>query len=133
MPESKKIFLVLFFAFFVYEGCGDKKQETALNKNPSDITVLQLREQMKNDSTLAIIDVRTEEELTGELPKIERALHVPLKVIETRIDELYQLKKYKIAVICRTGRRSSIAASILRKHGFNVENVLGGMEAYLKK
>ena len=86
---------------------------------------------MKTDSALVILDVRTKEELTGKLPKIESAINIPLQELQDRIDELEPYKNKEIAVICRTGHRSSQAYVILKKHGYKVENVLGGMKAYL--
>lgn len=132
MSISKKIFPLLLIAFLFNFGCGhqEKQQETGKVK---DITVLQLKEQMAADPGLVILDVRTREELTGELPKIERAINIPLQELETRINELEPLKDKKIAVICRSGHRSSIACGILLKKDYKVENVLGGMKAYLGK
>jgi hydroxyacylglutathione hydrolase len=38
----------------------------------------------------------------------------------------------RIAVVCSLGKRSSIAASILKRNGFSeVYNVLGGMAAWM--
>ena len=42
-------------------------------------------------------------------------------------------KKNDIVVICRTGVRSERGTKILRKYGFKVKNVTGGMTEYRKK
>jgi hydroxyacylglutathione hydrolase len=47
-----------------------------------------------------------------------------------KADALNRNKRY--AVICSVGKRSSIAASILKRKGFEVTNVLGGMTAWTK-
>lgn len=119
-------FLITFSAFAVAQNKPNNADSTR-----KDITVTQLIEQMKTDSALVILDVRTKEELTGKLPKIESAINIPLQELQDRIDELEPYKNKEIAVICRTGHRSSQAYVILKKHGYKVENVLGGMKAYL--
>lgn len=125
------IFSILIFILVSFASTGCKTQDTTSARN--DITVSQLKEQMKADTNLVILDVRTKEELTGKLPKIKSAINIPLQELEKKMDELKQYKDKKIAVICRSGHRSSEAYVILKKHGYNVENVLGGMQAYLGK
>lgn len=94
------------------------------------ITVEQLKLQMKSDSALVILDVRTPAELVGPLGKIERVINIPIQELQERIDELEKYKDKEIAVICRSGNRSNIGTRILRAHGFNAKNVLGGMIEY---
>ena len=132
MRSHRILLLFLVIPFFLYIGCTVQNKE---NKPGSgkDITVTQLREQMQNNKDLVILDVRTVQELTGPLPKIESAINIPLQELDKRFDELKPYKDKQIAVICRTGHRSSIAYGMLKKKGYNVENVLGGMTAYLKK
>lgn len=131
MFASKRIFPCLLFILVFIVGCGEHRGQA--DNGSGDITVLQLKEQMRANPDLVILDVRTREELTGELPMIESAINIPLQELETRADELNKYKGRKIAVICRSGHRSSIAYSILKKKNYDVENVLGGMKAYLGK
>ncbi len=99
-----------------------------------DITVTELKKQIKENPDLVILDVRTPEELNGPLGKIDGVVNIPVQQLESRVDELNKYKDKEIAVICRTGHRSSIGTKILLKHGFtNVENVEGGMTAYREK
>ena len=96
-----------------------------------NITVKDLKTQMKENRDLVILDVRTPKELDGPLGKIDGVINIPLQQLENRVGELEKYKDKEIAVICRTGHRSSIATNILLKHGYvNVENVEGGMTAY---
>ena len=85
-----------------------------------------------SDTTLVVLDVRTEQELSGSLGKLDRVINIPVQVLEDRIGELSKYKEKEIAVICRTGNRSGVATEILRKKGFNAKNVLGGMVEYRK-
>jgi hydroxyacylglutathione hydrolase len=74
------------------------------------------------------VDVRTPNEWKSS--HIDGARHLPLATFGERAKELPN--ENKIAVICGSGYRSSIAASLLQARGYkNVENVSGGMSAYL--
>jgi len=86
---------------------------------------------LQNNSNLVILNASTKVELSDKLPKIESAINIPLQELENKMDELKIYKYKKIAVICRSGRRSSIAPDMLKKNGYNVKNVPGGMKAYL--
>ncbi len=76
-----------------------------------------------------VLDVRTSGEYESQ--HIEGALHMPLPTVPRRLLELP--KDAPLAVICGSGYRSSIAASLLSIAGFSrVQNVMGGMGAYLE-
>lgn len=118
--------LVLFYA----AGCTNKvEKDSAKGK---DITVQELKDKMKTDTSLVVLDVRTPEELTGPLGKIDGAINIPVDQLESRIGEVEKLKGKDIAVICRSGHRSKRAQGILEKHGIEAMNVLGGMTGYRK-
>ncbi|MFD1397111.1 rhodanese-like domain-containing protein [Kroppenstedtia eburnea] len=72
------------------------------------------------------VDVRTAEEYEeGHLPG---ARHIPYDEMEERIGELEDVKDREILLICRSGRRSVIAANILSMYGFlRLFNLKGGM------
>jgi hydroxyacylglutathione hydrolase len=61
-----------------------------------------------------ILDVRNASEYAGE--HIPGSLHIPYGDLAVRIDELPQDRQ--IATICRGGKRSGLAASILQREGF---------------
>ena len=65
----------------------------------------------------------------GEKP--HRSTHIPLPQLRKRLGEVQAGKP--TAVICGSGYRSAIAASFLLKKGFpQVQNVMGGMGAYME-
>ncbi|MDR3666679.1 MAG: rhodanese-like domain-containing protein [Ignavibacteriaceae bacterium] len=101
--------------------------------NAQSMSVKELSKQMKNNKSLVILDVRTDEELVGPLGKIDNVVHIPIDELEKRIHELDQYRKNDIAVICKTGVRSDRGAKILRKYGFKAKNISGGMVAYREK
>jgi rhodanese-related sulfurtransferase/TusA-related sulfurtransferase len=74
-----------------------------------------------------IVDVREEAEYA--FGHIEGAKSIPMGELDARMDELSKDKD--IYVICRTGKRSELAAQKLVKAGFsNVFNVVPGMTAW---
>jgi rhodanese-related sulfurtransferase len=121
--KNKFLFFFTFFVFVPLIGCVQSKSEI-------DITVTELNEQIRLDSTLVILDVRTEAELSGVLGKIDGAINIPVQELNKRINELEKYKNNNIAVICRSGNRSVPATKTLRSFGFKAKNVLGGMKAW---
>ena len=74
-----------------------------------------------------ILDVREQAEFA--FGHIEGAKSIPMGELENRLNELD--KEQEVYVICRTGKRSDLAAQTLAKNGFtNVYNVLPGMTSW---
>ncbi len=74
-----------------------------------------------------VLDVRSADEF--EDGHIESATNIYVGNINKQIKKIP--KKYPIVVVCETGNRASVAASILLKNGYEkVYNVLGGMNAW---
>lgn len=73
-----------------------------------------------------LVDVRTGKEYEeGHIPG---ARHIPYDQMEERAGELDEVKDRDILLICRSGRRSVIAANILAEKGFRkLFNLKGGM------
>ncbi len=98
----------------------------------TEMTISELKKDMKENSNLIILDVRTPGELASPLGHIEGVINIPLQELDSRMNELQQYKDKDIAVICRTGNRSGTAAKMLRTTGYKAKNVLGGMVEYNK-
>jgi rhodanese-related sulfurtransferase len=96
------------------------------------MTVDELKKEMEENPNLVILDVRTEAELVGPLGKIDGVINIPIQLLANRMDELKPYKDKDIAVICRTGNRSTTGTEILVENGYKARNVLGGMVAYNK-
>ena len=79
-------------------------------------------------SGLSVLDVRRHAEwATGSIPG---AVHKPLDKLSSSLADLD--KSHLIAVHCKSGYRSAIAASVLERAGFeHVYNVTGGFDAWL--
>jgi rhodanese-related sulfurtransferase len=82
---------------------------------------------INKEQGLLLLDVRTPAEY--ERFHIEGSFHIPVPDLRKRYRELDAGNK--TVVICSTGRRSSMAAGILKQHGFrNVYNAAGGITGY---
>ncbi len=80
----------------------------------------------ENLSALSLLDIRTPRERADfDLGGI----HIPLDDLLARIEELDQTQQY--TVICYNGTQSLIACRLLAAKGYHVQNVTGGLEAYL--
>ncbi|MDY0081902.1 MAG: rhodanese-like domain-containing protein [Ignavibacteriaceae bacterium] len=102
-------------------------------KSDNSLTMSEFKEKLKSDSNIVVLDVRTPEEFTGSLGRIESAINIPVQVLDQRIKELEKFKDKEILVICRTQNRSAVAVDYLKRAGYNAKNILGGMAEYSKK
>lgn len=80
-------------------------------------------------SGAAIVDVRSAKEYAGG--HLDGSVNIPLNHLEERIDEVPQADQ--VVVHCAGGYRSSIAVSLLQKHGReNVLDMVGGYKAWVQ-
>jgi rhodanese-related sulfurtransferase/glyoxylase-like metal-dependent hydrolase (beta-lactamase superfamily II) len=91
------------------------------------ISVEELRHRIDENSVETVIDVRKPTE--WDSGHIQSAIHMPLNHL---LESALSLNRdSKIAVVCGSGYRSSIASSLLEQLGFrSVSNVVGGMTAW---
>ncbi|MHC1754228.1 MAG: rhodanese-like domain-containing protein [Methanosarcina sp.] len=91
------------------------------------ISVHDLKNRLEKDEEMVILDVRGNDE--WDKGHIEGARHIYVGHVEENLDKIP--KECPIIVYCGSARRSNIAASILKKNGYNkVYNVLGSMTAW---
>ncbi len=91
------------------------------------ITVDELHAQ---HDTFIVLDVRDQGE--WDEGHIAGAVHIPYYLLEQRLQDLDSRRP--LAVTCASGQRSSLACSILQRHGFTeLCNVVGGMEAWSRQ
>ena len=82
----------------------------------------------RNEGSMDVLDVRADGEWSEG--HIEGAVHVHGGMVEERLDEIPRNGR-PLAVICGSGYRSTVAASVLKRAGFrDVRNVPGGMRAW---
>lgn len=89
------------------------------------IAVNELNERLGRD--IEVLDVRQPAE--WERGHIKGAIHITAAELPKRFEEVPRDRA--VAVICGSGYRSSVATSLLVRHGFErVTNVIGGMSAW---
>lgn len=93
------------------------------------LSVHDLKRDIATARDLLILDVRQPAEWRAG--HIRKAWHISGAQLAERAGELPRNKQ--IAVICSSGYRSGVAASVLKYHGFErVTNIMGGVEAWRK-
>ena len=100
--------------------------------NPQDssrdtITPEEVQQLMEKDSTVFLLDVRTDEEYDSSTGHLRGSVLIPVQELAARLGELVPYKKSTIVVICRSGHRSGWATSMLRSQGYSALNMVGGM------
>jgi uncharacterized membrane protein YdjX (TVP38/TMEM64 family)/rhodanese-related sulfurtransferase len=103
-------------------------------QQPQWIEVDELANRLKKSPAIAVIDVRGLDEFTGPLGHIAEASNMPLGDLSKRLVEIDALKDRTVILVCRTDKRSTTAATLLRDAGFRDVRVLrGGMEQWNQK
>ncbi|MBI3166690.1 MAG: rhodanese-like domain-containing protein [Anaerolineales bacterium] len=90
------------------------------------ITAEELNEKLKFGKHPLVLDVRQPDEFRSG--HIAGAKLIPLNELQRKMGELP--KGREIVCICASGNRSTSAAKMLAKEGFNALNVSGGMLAW---
>jgi len=91
------------------------------------ISAEDLHEMITGTSNFVLLDVRAPREYADS--HISGAINIPVADLRTRYGELNKDKT--TVLICSSGNRSSLGASILKQHGFkDVYNVAGGLTGY---
>ncbi len=91
----------------------------------NSINVHKLKELLDTDQ-IKLIDVREDEEVI--ICNISGSLHIPMGLIPEKAHLLN--KELTYAVMCHSGVRSLYASEYLKKSGFNVINVEGGIHEW---
>lgn len=95
-----------------------------------DVTEVNVQQaQNMSQQGVLLLDVREESEYAAL--HAPQAKLIPLGDVSSRMKEIDAYKDKPIVVVCRSGRRSAKAVSILKEAGFTqVSNVQGGMIAW---
>jgi len=90
------------------------------------MTAEEVHSKLVEGEKLNILDVREVEEVkAGHIPGI---IHIPLGLLPFKLQELD--KKLPYIVVCRSGGRSQQASMLLQSYGYDVTNMLGGMQEW---
>lgn len=87
--------------------------------------------QLVNHSNAVLLDIREEKE-KGD-GTIVNSIHIPLGELESQVKKIEKHKEKPVVIYCRSGHRSSVACSKLKKLGFtSLYNLKGGVLAWQK-
>jgi len=121
------IVLIIIILSSIIISCN-KSNNTQLK---TSISVIDFKNKVDNNEILNIIDVRSESEYLGPVGYIPNSQLVPLPSIANFLNDLKNLDG-EVYVVCLSGKRSSIAAKLLRANNINALNIEGGMLAWNK-
>lgn len=122
----KDLSLLIFFIGFILitlSGCSSKKEVDSISF--TKISGVQAKEMMDADSSVIVLDVRTEEEYNQG--HIEGSILIPNTEINKRASEELPDKDASILIYCRSGNRSAIAAKKLVNLGYTNVYDFGGI------
>lgn len=100
-----------------------------LTRNIKQYSASEVKEKIRNNKNIILLDVRTKAERSAE--SIKGSFQIPLNELKNRNSELNKNKE--IICYCRSGSRSLSAASQLMKQGFNASNLKGGIISWNSK
>lgn len=84
---------------------------------------------LMNDESLLVLDVREDKEFNEG--HIINAVHIPVGLLEERLEEIEEYKSKPVIVYCRTGQRAATVGLKLRQQGFqSIYRLSGGMLAW---
>lgn len=98
------------------------------------LTTDQLKADLAENPDLLVIDVRTQGEVqeTGVI-QAENFAHIPLKELIAQKSAWPADKETPVAIICRSGHRSTVAMTILWFYGYtDVRSLKGGMRDWVE-
>jgi hydroxyacylglutathione hydrolase len=96
-------------------------------ESSGSLSVHKLQEKIVAGEPLTLLDVRSKDE--WEKRHIAGSIRIYVGLLETRLQEVPT--EYPVVIICKSGNRSSIAASLLLRDGRkNIFNLLGGITAW---
>ena len=78
-----------------------------------------------DEGNVILLDVRTSQERSAS--SIKGSLHIPINDLVRDREKLEKHKSKEIVCYCQTGSRSLVAAARLKRYGFTVGNLKGGM------
>ncbi len=123
-------FIVIYISIFL-GGCSERGTIEGQSQPEEEVTVVMkikpedAKKMLESENPPALIDVREPDEFaSGHIPN---AVDVPLGDVVNGVIRLGIPKDQPVMVYCRTGRRSSEAASKLQGAGYQKIYDLGGI------
>ena len=120
----------MLFSFLTI-ACSSSNDSKKIKSVQESIEPAEIKTKINNGESIVIIDVRSEKEYNGNIWHIQGSQLIPINLIANNLDKLKAMNE-EIYVVCLSGKRSAVAANILRNNGINALNIKGGMLAWNK-
>jgi rhodanese-related sulfurtransferase len=92
------------------------------------LNIEELKQRIDSGAQMLVLDVRSEDDFTGEQGHIFQANNIPLETLPNRLGEISDYQQHPVVIVCRTDKRSAKAAQLLAQNGFaDVHVAHGGM------
>jgi hydroxyacylglutathione hydrolase len=112
---------------YLRDGMGALAERQDLVRSTEKVSALMLAEELASQDPPLVLDIRAPREWS--VKHLRGSINLPLTQLQERIEEVPRNRR--IAVHCAGGYRSSIAVSILSKHGItNLIELAGGITAW---
>lgn len=122
--------LILVMAFAMVLGMIVFTEYTRMASGATTLTPIAAT-QLLNEGNAVFVDVRDDAEFRKG--HVQDAKNIPVRNLDSRIQELVKHKDKDIVVYCDSGMRSSKAIRTLKKNGFDkTYNLAGGLVAWQK-
>ena len=112
------VLLVTIVLFYV--------RKSIVNRSLNNYSGAEAKSKMKSGSVM--LDVRTSGERSSL--SIPSSIHIPLQDLSSRMKDLERYRGKEIICYCASGSRSVRAAIKLKKAGFAVGNLTGGIASW---
>ncbi len=107
-----------------------KIRKTRNMENIREIDYERLKELIKTDNKIKIVDIRSPQEFLEN--KIRTAINIPLYELNKTAERILPKKDNIIVLYCQYGERSRKAYQILERKGYNnIYSLKGGIESIL--
>jgi rhodanese-related sulfurtransferase len=129
------VFFLFFFYYHIHHHPYHCQRQAAQNiveglvsqVEWKDLERLAQEEDQQGNTTTLIVDVRNPGEIQSTGVIAENAINIPLHDLRRRLEELPRDKH--LVISCASGQRAYYACRILKQHGFDNVDSLGGAYA----
>lgn len=93
----------------------------------------ELKEKIKQNENIVLIDIREKEEIEASGQKIEGSKNIPMGKMFVEAAKGVLPKDKKIITICKSGKRCEILIKELKPKGYDIDYLEGGIDEWVKK
>lgn len=104
-----------------------------LRQDPgSSMTVADVARLISENPGVCVLDVRSRDEYLSPTGHLKGAINLPVDELPVKLADLETYRSSTIVAYCHSGHRSHHAMAFLKKNGFQVINMTGGIISWLQ-